>query len=78
MNTQTDYSNILDWFNTHPIIALVLITWSLAWKGLALWKAGGLRQKYWFIAILIVNTFGILEIIYLLLNRKNKVEIVEN
>jgi uncharacterized protein YpmS len=38
--------------------------WSLIWKGLALWKAARLSSKWWFIILLLVNTLGILEIIY--------------
>ena len=44
---------------------LLLAVWSLIWKGLALWHAGGRRQKAWFIVLLVLNTVGILEIIYL-------------
>jgi len=43
----------------------LLIIWTLIWKGTALWKAGRLGQKYWFVAMLIINTVGILEIIYI-------------
>ena len=45
-------------------IILVLL-WSLLWKGLALWRAANRGEKWWFIAFLIINTLGILEIIYL-------------
>jgi len=59
-------------------LLIVLSVWSLVWKGLALWKSAGLRQKYWFIAILVVNTLGILEIIYLfVVSRNSKVEVIE-
>ena len=62
----------------HPIWIILALTWSLVWKGLALWKSAGLRQKYWFIAILLINSWGILEIIYLfLVARKYEVEVVE-
>ena len=44
---------------------LLLIVWSLFWKGLALWHAGRRGQPWWFVIMLIVNTIGILEIIYL-------------
>lgn len=44
----------------------VLTIWSVIWKGIALWKAARNGQKYWYTAILILNTFGLLEIIYLL------------
>ncbi len=42
-----------------------LAVWSLFWKGLALWRSAHLGSKKWFIAILILNTVGILEILYL-------------
>ena len=48
-----------------PWVLAVLIVWSLIWKGMALWKAARLSSKGWFIVLLIVNTFGILEIIYI-------------
>jgi hypothetical protein len=46
-------------------LLLLIIVWSLFWKGLALWHAGRRGQPWWFIAMLIFNTVGILEIIYL-------------
>ncbi len=46
------------------IIPFVLI-WSLVWKGLALWKAAHEESKPWFVALLLVNTAGILEILYI-------------
>ena len=46
------------------MIAL-MITWSLPWKGVALWKSSRLNQKGWFIALLVINTLGLLEILYI-------------
>lgn len=62
----------------HPLwIALALI-WTLIWKGLALWRAATLHQKPWFIAMLVINTLGILEIVYLfLIARKYRVEVIK-
>jgi len=54
----------------HPLILALVVLWSLVWKGLALWRAAHLGQKYWFGALLVVNTFGIFEIIYLLATNK--------
>lgn len=45
---------------------MLLALWTIAIKGYALWHAARNDQKWWFIAILIVNTLGILEIVYLL------------
>ena len=43
----------------------ILVAWSLAWKGMALWKAARNNQTYWFVALMIINTVGILEIFYI-------------
>lgn len=48
-------------------IFLVLVLWELAWKGFALWKAARNKQKYWFIALFLINTAGVLPIAYLLI-----------
>ena len=48
-----------------PAVFFVMFLWSLLWKGLALWNSAKNGQKNWFLVILIVNTVGILEIIYL-------------
>lgn len=42
-----------------------LVLWTLIWKGWALWRAAKNDSKPWFIALLLVNTMGILEILYL-------------
>ncbi|MBI5787018.1 MAG: hypothetical protein HY446_00500 [Candidatus Niyogibacteria bacterium] len=47
-----------------PVI-LAVIAWTLVWKGMALWKAARAGDKRWFIALLVINTAGILEILYL-------------
>jgi hypothetical protein len=43
----------------------VLIIWSFIWKGLALWQAARNGHKGWFVALLLINTVGILEILYI-------------
>lgn len=48
------------------MILIVAVAWSMVWKGLALWRAGRNNQLGWFIALLLINTMGILEIVYLL------------
>jgi hypothetical protein len=47
------------------LIAIVLLVAFIALKGYALWSAAKRDEKWWFIAILILNTLGILEIIYI-------------
>lgn len=50
------------WF--WPVVA-ALVVWSVLWKGFALWHAARNGQRNWFIALLVVNTVGILEMVYL-------------
>lgn len=42
-----------------------LVVWDGVWKGLALWKAGRNAHMVWFICLFLLNTVGILPIIYL-------------
>ena len=53
----------------NPLFYLVLV-WAVVWKGIALWHAARGGQKAWYIAILLVNSLGILEIVYLQFFRK--------
>ena len=46
-------------------VFIVLMVWSIVWKGIALWRAGRNNHLAWFIVMLIINTVGILEIIYI-------------
>ena len=54
----------------NPNIFLPLIIWAVVWKGLALWRAARLKQVGWYIALIIINSFGLFEIIYLIVTRK--------
>jgi hypothetical protein len=47
------------------IILVLCALWELAWKGWALWKAGRLNQPAWFIALLLINSLGLLPVIYI-------------
>ena len=53
-------------------LILVVVFWELFWKGIALWKAAQNNQKYWFIAILVLSTGGILPILYILIFQSEK------
>lgn len=44
---------------------IIAMVWVLPWKGYALWTASRNGNKRWFIALLILNTFAILDIFYL-------------
>lgn len=49
-----------------PGVLVLIVVWTLVWKGLALWRAARAGQTGWFIVLLVVNTVGLLEIVYLL------------
>jgi len=51
---------------------IAMLVWTAVWKGVALWKAARNGSKPWFIALLIVNTVGILEIVYIFFFSKKK------
>lgn len=54
-----------------PFLAF-LIAWELVWKIVAMYKAGQQKELWWFICIFIFNTFGLLPIIYLLIDSMKK------
>ncbi len=53
--------NVVSW-NLWIILAIL---WTLPWKGYALWLAARNNHPRWFIALLLLNTVAILEIIYI-------------
>jgi len=48
-----------------PFFMIIIVLWSLYWKGRALWLAARKGSLYWFVALLVINTVGILEILYI-------------
>lgn len=49
-----------------------LVIWEVVWKGIALWKSARNGQMGWFVPILIINTVGILPIVYIVFFQKKK------
>lgn len=45
----------------------VLFLGVMALKGWALWRAARLGKQWWFIGLLVINTLGILPVIFLLM-----------
>jgi hypothetical protein len=46
-------------------LVIFLILWGGVWKAIALWKAARNSALAWFIVFCVLNTAGILEIIYI-------------
>jgi hypothetical protein len=74
-NNYQQFINVMG-FSSMPagFVALfaLLTIWALVWKGIALWKAARNSSKVWFVVLLLVNTVGILEIIYIFFFSKKK------
>ena len=49
-----------------------IAVWEFIWKGMAMWKAAKRNQRYWFAGLLVINTVGVLPIVYMLLYRNHK------
>ena len=43
----------------------IILVWIIVWKLLALWKSARNNQIVWFLVIAVINTVGILEILYI-------------
>jgi len=56
----------------NPWLIWPILAWTLPWKGVALWKSARNEHKWWFIALLVLNTMAILEIIYIFFFSKKK------
>jgi hypothetical protein len=54
------------------VLWILALLWSLSWKGVALWKAARNHEKGWFVALLILQTVGILEILYIFLFQRDR------
>lgn len=62
-----DYDLSTNW----TIVLIVGAVWELIWKGFALWRASHNDQRTWFLALLLINSIGILPILYLLTSQPN-------
>jgi hypothetical protein len=56
---------MIDSIMENPLLLTAVLIWTLAWKGVALWKAAKADSKKWFVALLVINTMGLLEILYI-------------
>lgn len=55
----------------NPYVIIILFFWELIWKGFALYKSAQNKRKVWFIALLLLNTVGILPILYFVFENYN-------
>jgi hypothetical protein len=54
-----------------PLI-IVLAIWDGVWKLIGMWKAARNNHMVWFIVIALVNSLGIVPILYIQMNKKRR------
>jgi len=61
-------------YGKYFFLFVLLIIWSGIWKGIGLWRAGRNKNLVWFVFMFVLNTAGILPLIYVLFfsNKKKK------
>jgi len=57
---------------------ILILLWTLPWKIYSLWTAVKNKHKIWFVVLIVFNTVGILEIIYIFFVAKKKWPEVKN
>ncbi len=55
---------LLDFFLSNVLVFTLLVIWETVWKLLAMWKAAQHKQPIWFVILGLLNTVGLLSIIY--------------
>jgi D-alanyl-lipoteichoic acid acyltransferase DltB (MBOAT superfamily) len=65
-------------FLTGLLFLGIIAVWSLVLKVLAVWYSARAGQKGWFVVLLIVNTLGILELIYFIWFRPKTTDSIES
>lgn len=59
-------------------LVILAMVWVLPWKGVSLWRSAKRGDKAWFVALLLINSLAILDIIYIFgfSKRPKKIEVV--
>lgn len=75
INLAQTNSQLADWLATYWWVLPLVGVWVIIWKGMSLWRAARRGDSNWFIALLVVNTLGILEILYIYVFSKDDITI---
>ena len=67
-----DITTVMGLTMADKLIVLVLAIWSLFWKCYSVWTAAKNNHRWWFLALVIFNTIGILDMIYIFAVAKKK------
>ncbi|HLM84477.1 MAG TPA: DUF5652 family protein [Candidatus Bathyarchaeia archaeon] len=66
------HAETANFIQAHLWIIAIVVIWTFPWKGVALWRAARDQSVVWFVVLFVVNTLGILEILYILFFSKGK------
>lgn len=61
---------VKEFIDQYYFLIIVLAVLDLSLKAVALWKAARQNQKWWFISLLVINSAGILPLIYIKFSKK--------
>lgn len=61
-----------EFFDQYKLLIFLVAVWEIIWKGQALWRASKLDSRGWFVALLIINSVGLLPILYLYVFSKSR------
>lgn len=61
----------------NPYTILAVLLWTLPWKAWALWLSARRGDLWWFLALIVISTLGILEIIYIFFIAKQSDKVVQ-
>ncbi len=56
----------------NPWVIFLIVFWTIPWKAVALWRAVKNNHKKWFVALIVLNTLAVLEILYIFVFSKGK------
>jgi len=66
-------NNLAELLTGHLWVVVLILLWTLPWKAAALWRSARRAQLGWFLVMTVVNTLGILEILYIFFFSQEKV-----
>ena len=63
--------SLVAWYSSLPLWVIIsVVVWDGVWKALAMWKSARLSEPIWFIVLFVINSLGILPILYLFIFSK--------
>lgn len=74
MQAGAQFPDFMQYLQSHPATFILVLAWIGIWKGVALWRAARSNSLGWFTALLIIQFFGIPEIVYIFFISKNSGE----